>query len=56
MLLAQITGILIVTALAGVAADKLLDITPLGTAAGVLIGGIWATAMVLIKVKKELDG
>lgn len=53
-LLAQVTGILLGTAVAGFLADTLLDTSPLGVAVAVVVGGVWATATVLTKVSKEL--
>lgn len=55
MLLGQVSGILIGTALAGFLADLALGTHPLGLAGGVLVGSIWATITVLLKVKNEVS-
>jgi len=54
LLLGQITGILAGTTLLGFLADSLFDTGPLLLAVGVLAGSIWATATVLVSVRKKL--
>lgn len=55
-MLGQVTGILIIAPLLGVMADKALNSAPIGLAISIVLGGTLATALILSKVKKEIDG
>jgi F0F1-type ATP synthase assembly protein I len=54
LLLGQVTGVLVVTAIAGVLLDKGFGTSPIFFALGVAVGSIWATVTVLLTVRKEL--
>ncbi len=53
-MLGQITAILVITALAGLAIDATAHTAPLFLGAGVLAGSLGATVTVLIKVRRKL--
>lgn len=54
MLLGQVTGILLTTAILGWLLDEFAGTRPFGLAGAVLIGSVVATITVLTKVMREL--
>jgi len=55
-MLGQVTAILIISPLLGLMADRALESAPIGLAISIVLGGTVATALILSKVKKEIDG
>ncbi len=54
LMLGQVSGILIGTTIIGLLVDQYFGTAPWGLAIAAIIGGLWATITVLIKVSKKL--